>query len=162
MTKGKHPSMLTGPKLTGVAIPRHSQRGSLRSNGVKRVERRTDPEPFVRSNPWCLGTQSPVVNETTRFVDDEKVQKCHCRDQNANKSTDKRPIHFWVCPYLCLCLCVCLCLPASRNRTKSTWELLAIWTTGRKYRLFDFQNTELYRHYVRFDCSIAHSKALGD
>ena len=30
------------------------------------------------------------------------------------------------------------------------------------YRLFGDQNTELYRHYVRVDCSIAHSKALGD
>ena len=30
------------------------------------------------------------------------------------------------------------------------------------YRMFGYRNTELYRHDVRFDCSIAHSKALGD
>ena len=30
------------------------------------------------------------------------------------------------------------------------------------YRKFGFQNTELYRHYVRFDCAIAQLKALGN
>ena len=30
------------------------------------------------------------------------------------------------------------------------------------YRMFGYRNTELCRHYVRFNCAIAHSKALGN
>ena len=30
------------------------------------------------------------------------------------------------------------------------------------YRQFGYQKPELYRHYVRFNFLIAHSKALGD
>ena len=30
------------------------------------------------------------------------------------------------------------------------------------YRKFGYRNPELYRHYVRLDCLIAHLKALGD
>ena len=29
------------------------------------------------------------------------------------------------------------------------------------YRMFGYQSTELYRHYVRFDCLMAHSRALA-
>ena len=35
-------------------------------------------------------------------------------------------------------------------------------TIREQYYQFGYQNSEQYRHCVRFDCSIAHSKALGD
>ena len=44
----------------------------------------------------------------------------------------------------------------------SLGQLAQTYSGEFRYRKFGFQNTELYRHYVRFDCSIAHSKALGD
>ena len=35
-------------------------------------------------------------------------------------------------------------------------------TVREQYHQFGYRKTELYRHYVRFDCAIAHSKDLGD
>ena len=44
----------------------------------------------------------------------------------------------------------------------SLGQLAQTYSGEFRYRKFGFQNTELYRHYVRFDCSIAHSKALSN
>ena len=60
------------------------------------------------------------------------------------------------------------------KRTHCLVRPLKYWSKGVNYesgapddlktafRMFGFQNTELYRHYVLVDCAIAHSKALGD
>ena len=50
----------------------------------------------------------------------------------------------------------------SRSSISTQLTSAAVACTPIVYRMFGYQNTELYRHYVRFNCSIAHSKTLGD
>ena len=73
--------------------------------------------------------------------------------------------------YWCVCFCQKISTAKARIMTNQTdGSSTTTWQKERKkermrentYRKFGYRNTELYRHYVRFDCSIAHSKALGD